>query len=102
MRKLSRPSPVQLVINLIYGPDLVLEEVLEEMVKAYGDINAVSREFSFTETDYYQAEMGTGLLRRLVSLGLPVERDELPRLKMTAWDLEKKFALKVHLEGEKR
>ncbi len=102
MRKLSLPSPAQLVVNLIYGPDLVLEEVMEELVKAYGDINAVSREFSFTETDYYQPEMGTELLRRLVSLGLPVERDELPRLKMTAWDLEKRFALKVHPEEERR
>lgn len=97
MKKDSRPWPAQPVINLIYAPEVDLHQVVEELVKAYGDIHGVSREFSFTETDYYQAEMGPSLLRRLICLGPPLAREELPGLKMTARDLEKRFA-----EEEKR
>lgn len=92
MSKFSRPAPAQTVVNAIYSPELALDQLMEELIKVFGDINAMSREFSFTETEYYQSEMGPGLLRRLVSLGPAVEREELPRLKMIAWDLEKRFA----------
>jgi hypothetical protein len=86
------PDPGKLLVNLIYSPTAQLVKFLEQVGDDFGVIDCTSREFSFTETDYYEKEMGADLRRRLVCFKQMVGRDGLVRLKLLAQDMEESFS----------
>lgn len=74
--------PVKLVCGVIYKEDALYEDVKRRLAAELGPVELESPVFPFDLTDYYQAEMGAGLLRRFMSFADPAAPERLPALKL--------------------
>ncbi len=86
------PAPVKLVIALLSSDAALFAQAASQLASAYGPIDLESTVFPWKTTDYYQAEMGTHLLRRFVAFEQLIAPDDLVRLKIETNDLEHAFA----------
>jgi hypothetical protein len=87
------PPPAKLFCGVIRCPDLSLREVLPPLAEAFGPMDFESEPLDFSAfTDYYEPEMGRGLLRHFVSFRRTVKRTRLPAIKRAAIALEGRFA----------
>ena len=84
----SSPKPVKLLVSLIAGDTHLIAGVAEELSEAYGKIDYMSAHIPFTATTYYQAEMGTGLMRRLITFEALLDPERLPEVKQYTDKLE--------------
>jgi hypothetical protein len=78
-----------------------LEWARESLVREWGPIELASEPFAFTETDYYQEEMGAGLVKQFWAFEQRIDPAELPRCKLQTNALEAAYA-KLRRHGEAR
>jgi hypothetical protein len=67
MGKALRPAPVKLVCGFIFRDGKVFSAALKKLTGAFGPVDFQSPPRAFSYTDYYEDEMGPGLLRVFVS-----------------------------------
>ncbi len=80
----------KLFCGLMYADRRVLEAAVSELEKRFGEVELESEEFEFGFTDHYLLEFGIGLKKRFVVFKIPVNRDELPDIKIFTCDLERR------------
>jgi len=84
----------KLVVGIIaQGPEL-LSEAEAAVEQEFGSITRRSDVLPFDLTDYYEPEMGRGLVRRWVGLKGVVAVDRLPGLKLQSIRLEARFSVR--------
>jgi hypothetical protein len=86
--------PVQLVkpiIGIIASTQSALAQAESSVISAWGAIDDKSPCIPFSFSDYYNAEMGTNLLRRWLSLSQLISPDTLASMKHTANTIEDSF-----------
>ena len=81
-------APVKLVCGVIYREEAMYEEVRRRLVDEWGPVDMESPAFTFDLTDYYEREMGAGLLRRFMSFSGLVAPEILPQAKLRTNELE--------------
>ena len=81
MSQPSAPQPVKLIVSLFTGEEKLITAASEELSQVYGKIDFMSALIPFTMTDYYKAEMGEGLVRRLITFEELIDPDQLPEIK---------------------
>lgn len=59
----------------------------------YGPLDCMSEVWAWDKTNYYQTEMGTGILRKFIFCEQLIDPVLLPQIKLFTNDLEKKFTL---------
>jgi hypothetical protein len=59
--------PVKLIAAILWRERDVLDAALLALEAVHGPIDHVSRDLPFTATSYYEREMGSSLVRRLIS-----------------------------------
>ena len=84
----SPPKPVKLLVSLIARDAHLIAGVAEELSQAYGKIDYMSAYIPFAATTYYQAEMGSGLMRRLITFEDLLDPERLPEVKRYTDSLE--------------
>jgi hypothetical protein len=98
-RDLKEPTPVLLVVAVFWQPKF--EENFKAMFKSaqewtgleFGlEVGKSSAVFDFTQTTYYEGEMGKELKKVFVQLGKPVSRDSLASFKVRAREIEDQFS----------
>ncbi len=62
------------------------------MEKSFGRLEYLSGLMQFDQTDYYEAEMGKGLVRRFAAFSDLIAPDKLPEIKLTTNMIEKKLS----------
>jgi len=87
----SAPIPVKLLVSLITGETPLTPGVAEALSQRYGKIDYMSAYIPFTATTYYQAEMGEGLLRRLITFEDLLDPGRLPEVKRYTDMLEVRY-----------
>jgi len=92
MGRAKEPGPVKLFMSLIVKEDDIFYQGMEELKKAFGEIDFVSEKLPFDFTEYYAQEMGENLFRHFITFEHLVSRDSLPDIKLTTNRLEEKFA----------
>lgn len=93
MRDMREPEPVKLFAATILRPETGLrEELLQQLACAWGPIDDVHGPTPFDKTDYYEPEMGCGLLRLFSSFERLRPADSLPDITHQAAALEADFA----------
>jgi hypothetical protein len=95
----STPQPVKLLVSLITGDAHLITGVAEELSQTYGKIDYMSACIPFTATTYYEAEMGEGLMRRLITFEDLLDPERLPEVKRYTDKLE---AHHTNSEGHRR
>lgn len=93
MGPLRRPVPVKLFCALLLSPAFSVDEVEAGLQQQFGAIMLRSEPFPFTQTAYYNGEMGEGLVRRYVAFEPLISISELPAIKHTTNHLEAGWAL---------
>jgi len=85
------PTPVKLVMSLITGCEPLFSEVLSDLRSVYGDTDFESSWMVFDFTDYYAAEMGKNLKRRVLSFRRLIAPDALPSVNLETNRIEQKY-----------
>lgn len=88
---LRGPEHVKLVVSILFSAPEAESQSLETLERGFGPIDLVSRRFCFEHTDYYYAEMGPGLFRRMVSFRELVHPGNLVGIKLRTQLLEDMF-----------
>lgn len=87
------PQPAKLVIGLFLRNKLLLQDVTPHLLSAYGGIDMVSTWQEFSYTDYYTAEMGTPLHRRMLTFRNLIPQKLLPEIKLKTNEIEKAYTI---------
>lgn len=83
------PPPAQLVVSVLSSRLTQLWPDLErQMQTRWGQLDFVSDPFPFTQTSYYDQELGTPIMRRMISFQQLVSQDRLPEIKLITNTLE--------------
>jgi len=85
------PEPGQLIISILSARwDECWPQIHEELETNFGPMDEVSDEFPFDFSDYYNAELGSPITRRLVAFEMLRPLDELADIKLFTNSLEQK------------
>lgn len=94
MSRPSEPEPAKLVIGVLTGETRLIGPVVERLCRQFGDIDFLSRWLPFDYTRYYEAEMGTGLFRRMMTFKRLIAQDRLAGIKHATNAVESEFAVR--------
>jgi hypothetical protein len=98
---MSLPQPAlpgKLVIGAFLKDKLLFEKVAEDLRRCFGAIEMVSPWFDFNFTNYYTAEMGGPLFRRMLVFQNLIEQDYLAECKRATNALESTYCIGSHRE----
>ena len=85
---IGRPEPVKLISGLL-APDIeTLESLYSELEAIWGKIDYKSTIFPFTQTKYYEKEMGANLLRQWIGFEEPFKPENLADVKIKSNEIE--------------
>jgi len=93
-----KPQPVKLIASLFAGDDAaLLTETLEALTRLFGPIDFESELLPFDHTNYYSAEFGPGLQRKIVTFEQLIATTDLTAIKNQTNDQERALT-----EGDQR
>jgi len=85
------PQAAKLVIGIFTNDQQLFCPVLEGLAKLFGDIDLMSPWIPFDYTNYYEREMGSGLMRRMVAFKPLIEQNALSAIKLKTNAIEREF-----------
>ncbi len=81
MGKIEKPKKSKLIISIIANKEIMFENAKSLLIDEFGDIDNESDYQSFDYTSYYEKEMGSNLLQKLVSFNKLISPGLLSRIK---------------------
>lgn len=87
------PEPAKLVVGCIMNQKEWIDKIYPVLEKAFGPVDMISSWLDFAYTDYYYAEMGSPLYRKVFVFKELIEQDDLARIKETTNEFEKIFSV---------
>jgi hypothetical protein len=88
----TRPEPVKLFFAVLSAPDAPVEELERRIDMEFGEIDRRLPDFKFTQTDYYEREMGPNLKKHFVSCAPLISPGDLVSTKLHTNRIEQFFA----------
>jgi len=86
------PYPVKLLASVLVARPAVLEAARAALGRRLGAIDFQGELLPFYHTGYYAAEMGTGLVRQIITFEALALPSELPACKVAANEIEQALA----------
>lgn len=87
-----RSEPAKLIVGLLYRDPDLQQQVWRRLSAAFGALDLLTEPIAFTFTDYYDREMGPGILRRMGSFQDLVDPQRLPDIKLATNALEQEWS----------
>lgn len=97
MHQEKTPS-VKLLAAILYNEGAPLAQCQDMLQARFSPLDFQGKAHPFTHTDYYQSEMGAGLMRKLVSFTHLVEPAALVRARHVAREIEQALSI----DGQRR
>ncbi|UCB45603.1 MAG: DUF4416 family protein [Spirochaetota bacterium] len=91
MGTIKFPSRVILFTGLLYNNSVDKEKIFSVLEDSFGKIALTSEIFPFTETHYYEAEMGKNVLRVFASFEPLIDPSDIPDIKIRTNEIEEKL-----------
>ncbi|MBE7445694.1 MAG: DUF4416 family protein [Planctomycetia bacterium] len=88
MGQISKPKPVNLIIGVLTSIPSLLSQIDKKLEGYFGHIDLRSDILSFNFTDYYNEEMGRGILRQFYSFEDLIMPDEIAGIKVQTNHIE--------------
>jgi hypothetical protein len=85
------PAPVKYLIGLLSAERGLLDQVESDLAPAFGSIDSRTETLAWTESRFYEREMGAGLLRRFVSFNRLQPPGKLAELKLHTQKIEAQY-----------
>lgn len=92
MGEIQQHPPVMMLAAVISRHDHAHEWARDKLVDLLGPVALVSEPFRFTETSFYEASMGTELVKQFLAFERFADPGGLPELKRATNDLESTYA----------
>ncbi|MDE2928406.1 MAG: DUF4416 family protein [Acidobacteriota bacterium] len=92
MAQVEAVEPVKLLVALLWADAQSRNAALEQLEIRWGAIDSSGADHPFDVTDYYEAEMGPSLQRRLVSFSRMIPPETLPEVKLACNRIEEQLA----------
>jgi len=80
--------PVKLIAAILFNDESILNKTILKLESKFSPVDFRSEFFSFTQSDYYEPEMGANLQRILISFTDPVAPETLVQAKLIAGQIE--------------
>lgn len=93
----SEPDKGKLIVSIFSNRKSLFGRIAEKLSERFGPTDFISEWMPFDYTTYYEPEMGSGLMRRLISFRSLIEQEDLPDIKLLTNRIEKD-----HSEDENR
>jgi len=91
MGLINNPKPALLIIAVCSRYDEALAWAERQAIKQFGPLHEKSPAFAFTETDYYEASMGTELKKQFFTFQDRLDPGSLPEIKRMTNDWEHQY-----------
>ena len=88
----SKPDMARLVIGIFTNSRTLFADIAEKLSEKFGTPDIVSEWMPFDYTDYYEPEMGHGLIRRMLSFEKLIEQEDLIDIKLFTNSIELEYA----------
>jgi len=92
------PDPVKLFVAILFSDQERLERAMEQMTAEFGPLDYRSEPMEFTESDYYQKEMGYPIVRIFISFRDLADPGGLAQTKIKTNEIEDRLAI----EGKRK
>jgi hypothetical protein len=92
MGKIKKPQNVKLIIGVFSNQKPLFNEIKSILIKRFGPVDFESELLPLNKTNYYEQEMGSGLLRKTYSFKRLIKPERLPGVKIYTNKLENKFS----------
>ncbi len=92
------PKPVKLIVGVLAANDDALERAVRAVENQFGAIDFKSDIWPFTQTEYYEDEMGQNVLRQFVTIEKLIDPGDLADIKHKANILEQDLAKQLNLD----
>jgi hypothetical protein len=102
MGELREPLPVKLFLGMISSDTGLFSRCADLFCAEYGPVDLESDATPWDQSDYYRAEMGTGLQRKFVFMKTLIDPSVLSRAKILANRIEATFAEPASAEMRRR
>jgi len=89
---LQATSPATLICAVLGGAQQILDEAAERLSGSFGPVRQRSAPYDFDYTDYYEREMGRGLIKQLLWLEQTVAPEQLASVKLQTMEIEGELA----------
>lgn len=100
MGDLREADPVKLIVGILGNKRELFEKAEIIFNEKFGNIDFKSDYISFNFTDYYEKEMGNGLLKRFYSFSNLIDPSIINKIKLFSIDIEDEFS--SNGKGKKR
>lgn len=87
----GEPKPVKLFAALLASDADLFSAVATDLAALFGPLESASEVFPWSLTDYYEAEMGRGLVRRFVAFAPPISPERLAAIKHQTRAVEDRY-----------
>lgn len=94
MGLIKKPQNVKFFCGIIASGCEILRKAESELEILFGKVDLKSELIDFDYTDYYEPEMGPGLIRRFISFSKLKDPSEIAQMKLQTNILEQQFAVK--------
>ena len=91
MGKIIIPEKAIVFCGVLYNKNVDIEKIEEVVVKYFGKILFKSTTFEFTETSYYDDEIGKPIYRIFFAIDKLIEQDRIVELKLLSNKLEEEY-----------
>jgi hypothetical protein len=95
MGEAKHASPVKLICAALAGRDEWLDRARELLEREFGPVDMESEIWPFEATDYYEKEMGPGLLRRVFSFKEMIDPENIVQAKHATNRMERRVGAKL-------
>lgn len=86
------PLPAKLICGLLGADEDLLHRARQMLVRRFGPVEFESAIWLFSQTSYYETEMGPGLKRQFVAFERLIPPDSLARIKRETNEIESQIA----------
>jgi hypothetical protein len=92
MAKTEKCRPQALIVSLLSNNEPARSQAVSRLLARFGTLTMLSQSLLFTDSKYYEAEMGPGLSRRLLLFQPLVDEQRLPIIKRVCISLEQELS----------
>ncbi|MBN2092080.1 DUF4416 family protein [candidate division KSB1 bacterium] len=93
MGEVKLPRDVKLIAAIAFRDENLLTQVKNELCEHWGPVDTASLIFDFSQTNYYESEMGVALKKQFIVFQKLVQPDYIIDAKLISNEIEQKYAI---------
>jgi hypothetical protein len=102
MREIQPPIPVKLFIGMLSPEPALFDKCADIVCAEYGTIDFQSDIVPWSDSDFYQEEMGAGILRKFIFFERLMDPDDLASIKVNTINIERSLAVQTENRARRR